>query len=179
MEKLLEYYYTDKRYYRIMTDFRDVDNIDKRIQADTENFTKKVVQLISSLVESIIGFGTFSLILYSISPLLCVISLFYAGIASGAGIYWFGPTFTRIKTHLIQTSADFRYTLARTRNNVESIAFYDGGDKEYKISVRLFLKWLRVQLRNLRCFVQSPLPGLSSIHLSSSTSHRCSSFFSW
>ena len=87
MEKLLEYYYTDKRYYRIMTDFRDVDNIDKRIQADTENFTKKVVQLISSLVESIIGFGTFSLILYSISPLLCIISLFYAGIASGAGIY--------------------------------------------------------------------------------------------
>jgi len=72
----------------------------------------------------------------------------YSAIGTLVTVYGFGKHLMTLKFQALQKEANFRYSLVRVRDNVESIAFYQG--ERYEAStVKVFLAVLVANMREL------------------------------
>ncbi|HET9375485.1 MAG TPA: ABC transporter ATP-binding protein/permease [Chthoniobacterales bacterium] len=138
--KYLDAWLGNRAYYQLQLK-NGVDNPDQRIAEDVNQFTNYVLTLSLGLLTSLVTLGSFLVILWGLSgsadvPLgdwgvvhipgyLVWAALLYAGIGT-----WLT---TKIGRPLVQLNfagqrfeGDFRFSLARLRENAESVASYGG-----------------------------------------------------
>ncbi|MBS1997180.1 MAG: ABC transporter ATP-binding protein/permease [Cyanobacteria bacterium SZAS LIN-2] len=127
---MLERYFLGNNSYRLSSN-QLVDNPDERIANDVEGFTGGALSLVLTLVDSVITFISFFTILWIISPKLVSVVFVYAIIGTLISVML---SFKMIRLSYTQKrlDADYRYNLVRIRDNVESIAFYNGAEAEKK-----------------------------------------------
>lgn len=123
-------YLKNRSYYRI-NNVNEIDNPDERIAQDVRDFTRGALTLLLNVLSSIVTLCSFIAILWSISHQLVGIVFGYAVCGSLATL-WMGRRLVRLKFSQLRKEANFRYNLIHVRNNVESIAFYQGEKEEKK-----------------------------------------------
>jgi len=129
--------YTSNRVYYALERGRDIDNPDQRIAEDVRSFTTFSLELIITILTSIIDLFSFSAILFSIQPQLFWVIIIYAAFGTLSSAF-LGRKLVTLNFDRLFREADFRYSLVRMRENAESIAFYSGEDIEGKeVSKRL------------------------------------------
>ncbi|KAI0562078.1 ABC transporter type 1 [Gracilaria domingensis] len=124
-DRVLKQYCSNRNFYTLEA----VDNPDQRIAQDLNSFTTESIALVLTLLVSAIDLVSFSAILFSIYPYLFVVLLIYAS----TGTYLTGVLGKRLiglNYNQIVREADLRYGLIRMRENAESIAFFNGEQKE-------------------------------------------------
>ncbi len=125
---ILDKYFQNRAYYNINSDTK-IDNPDERIAQDVTNFCKQALSFLLIVLGSIITFFSFITILYSISHTLVLIVVGYS-IFGTMATYLIGRRLIGLNFNQLKKEADFRYGLIHVRNNVESIAFYQGEEQE-------------------------------------------------
>jgi putative ATP-binding cassette transporter len=127
-EYLLAKYFENLNYYKVNKDAQ-IDNPDERIANDVAGFVNGTLGILLAVVDSIITFAAFIFILWGISPKLVGMVIVYAGFGTVISVVL---SFRLIKLNFNQQKleADYRYNLIHVRNNVESIAFYQGEGRE-------------------------------------------------
>ena len=153
--RTLELYNRNRVYYSLE---RDIDNPDQRITEDVNSFTAISLQLVITVITSLIDLASFSTILWSIYPQLFGAILIYATMGTLVTA-WLGRTLVGLNFSQLSKEANFRYSLVRLRDNAESIAFYGGEDLEGQETKKRFDKLVSNQRsinkaqRNLEFFV--------------------------
>lgn len=158
--KVLDDYYSSRTFYQIET-LRDIDNPDQRIAEDVRAFTRTSLDFFITVITSVIDLLSFSAILFQIYPPLFLAIIAYSGVGSVVTTN-LGRSLVGLNYERLLREADFRFSLIRTRENAEAIAFYDGNASEEKQNVwNLLKKALDTQLgivttqRNLEVFTTS------------------------
>jgi putative ATP-binding cassette transporter len=158
--KVLDDYYSSRTFYQIET-LRDIDNPDQRIAEDVRAFTRTSLDFFITVITSIIDLLSFSAILFQIYPPLFLAIIVYSGVGSVVTTN-LGRSLVGLNYERLLREADFRFSLIRTRENAEAIAFYDGNASKEKQSVMdLLNRALETQLgivttqRNLEVFTTS------------------------
>ena len=157
-ECFLTRWMSDKAYYRLQAAGLDADNPDQRISEDAGFFAEKVLDLVVGFWDKMsvavmallailagasgdpvkigpfLGLGPVSL---ATSQLFCLGCLcFYV---PGTWLaHLVGRRLISLKYEQKQREADFRFSMMRTRENSESIAFYGGEQMELQGSRRRF-----------------------------------------
>ena len=152
--------YTTNRVYYNLERNSDIDNPDQRISEDVNTFTSYSLQLVITVLTSLIDLFSFSTILWSIYPQLFGAIVIYAS-AGTLITTLLGQSLVGLNFFQLQREADLRYALVRLRDNAESIAFYAGEDLEGQaIEKRLEgvmdnTRAINAAQRNLEFFVNS------------------------
>jgi putative ATP-binding cassette transporter len=140
--ELLGRWMEDGRHYRLLFMRGEHDNPDGRIAEDIRIATETAVALAHTLVFSLLSLGLFVDILWRVSGSLAIpgtdlevpgymvpLAFVYAGV--GALLGWgFGKPLVRSTNALQTAEADFRFGLARARENSEAIALVHGESAE-------------------------------------------------
>ncbi len=131
-QRLLDRYMDNRAYYLINPDDEtggEIDNPDQRITQDTASFTSTSLQVTVGIIEALLTFFSFIVILWSISASLASILLVYA--VGGTGLIVFiSRRLVQLNNAQLRLEADFRYGMVHVRDNAESIAFYRGEQQE-------------------------------------------------
>jgi putative ATP-binding cassette transporter len=127
---ILAKYLRNRSYYRINNE-QSIDNPDERIAQDVRDFTRTALSLLLNLLSSVVTLVSFIAILWSISHTLVGIVVVYSIVGTIATIMM-GKRLVGLNFAQLKKEADFRYSLIHVRNNVESIAFYQGEEREAK-----------------------------------------------
>lgn len=146
-EYLLSSYFSNRAYFDLKMDGK-LDNPDQRICEDVSSFVRNtldIIILISSQFLNIIGFTG---VLWSIAPELVYILIGYSVLGTVVTVKGFGSRLMRLKFQALQREADFRYSLVRVRDNVESIAFY-GGENHEAATIKKFLASMVANFREI------------------------------
>ena len=137
-KKVLDDYYASRTFYQLEM-LREIDNPDQRIAEDVRAFTRTSLDFFIVLITSIIDLCSFSLILYEIYPPLFLAIIAYAGVGSVITTN-LGKSLVGLNYERLLREADLRFSLIRTRENAEAIAFYDGDATREKQGVLELLK---------------------------------------
>ena len=137
----------DRAYYQLQLK-NGVDNPDQRIAEDVNQFTNYVLTLSVGLLTSLVTLGSFLVILWGLSgpadiPLgewgvvhipgyLVWAALLYAGIGTCLTIK-IGRPLVQLNFAGQRFEGDFRFSLARLRENAESVASYGGEPVELSV----------------------------------------------
>ena len=121
--------YTQNRVYYNLERSAAIDNPDQRIAEDVNSFTSYSLQLVITILTSLIDLASFSVILWQIYPQLYFAIIGYAAFGTFMTAF-FGRSLVGLNFAQLQREADLRYSLVRLRDNSESIAFYAGEDLE-------------------------------------------------
>ncbi|HEY0420991.1 MAG TPA: SbmA/BacA-like family transporter, partial [Acetobacteraceae bacterium] len=116
------------------------DNPDQRIAEDVREFISDTLTLSLGLLSSVVTLFSFVAILWSLSGPLSVmgvsipgymvwVALVYAAVGS-ALTHWIGKPLAGLRFRQQRVEADFRFSLARLRENVEGVALYNGEAEE-------------------------------------------------
>ncbi|MEL7333185.1 MAG: ABC transporter ATP-binding protein/permease [Cyanobacteria bacterium J06560_2] len=116
----------------------DIDNPDQRIEEDIKTLTKESLKLFVIGLESSFQLIGFAGLLWSISQPLMIFLLVYSVVGSAIAFFCFGRPLIRINAEQLKREADFRYDLARIRENTEAIALYRGEAQELSQSWQQF-----------------------------------------
>lgn len=142
----ISHWLTQQNFYQLETFPSKIDNPDQRISEDVSNLINIFSNLILGVLNSILTFISFAIILWSLSSPLHI-SMFghpfiiYGDMLWAAIIYSIITTFlTFVVGHPIinlsfwqqRFEAYFRYNLVRIRENCEAIAMYHGEKKEHE-----------------------------------------------
>jgi len=127
-DHMLDKYLANRNYYRINND-ASIDNPDERLAQDLKDFTRQALSLGLNFLSSIVQLLSFIAILWSISHQLVGIVFGYALVGTFLTILM-GRRLVGLKFNQLRKEANFRYNLIHVRNNVESIAFYQGEESE-------------------------------------------------
>ena len=129
-------YFTDRAYYRINDD-PDIDNPDQRLSNNIAFFTQATLSYIFTIFSAVLSFISFVGIVWLISSKLILALLLYALLGTVVTML-LGKRLLSLNYEAQQKGADFRYGLVHVRDNVESIAFYRGEEREgYQVRGRL------------------------------------------
>ncbi|NDG03271.1 MAG: ABC transporter ATP-binding protein/permease, partial [Synechococcaceae bacterium WBB_34_004] len=131
-KRLLDRYMGDRAYYQLNPNDEsnaEVDNPDQRISEDTKNFTGTSLSFIVGILEALLTFFSFIIVLWTISKTLTFALLAYA-VGGTAIIIFIGRKLVKLNFQQLKLEADFRYGLVHIRDNAESIAFYKGEAQE-------------------------------------------------
>lgn len=155
--RVLDKYYANRTYY-IIECCKDIDNPDQRISEDLREFTSTSLDFFFIVFKAVINLLSFSVVLYQICPLLFLAIIVYAFmgtfIAARLGRSLVGQYYSKL-----QTEADFRFGLIRTRENAEGIAFYDGDASMEQINIwNLFEKVIFILFLSFIHCSYLPLP---------------------
>lgn len=131
--RALDAYFKDKKFYELEM-IRDIDNPDQRIADDIRYFTRTSLDFFITLVTSIIDLFSFSAILFQIYPGLFAAIIAYAGVGSFLTSK-IGGSLVELNYARLIKEANFRFSIIRTRENSESIAFYDSDAKSEKVNL--------------------------------------------
>lgn len=121
--RVLDLYYANRTFY-VIECCKDIDNPDQRICEDLTVFTSTSLDFFFIVLDSVINLLSFSAVLFEIYPLLFVAIIVYAVLGTTISLI-LGRTLAGQYYDKLQTEADFRFGLIRTRENAEGIAFYD------------------------------------------------------
>ena len=107
----------------------EIDNPDQRISQDTASFTGTSLSTAVGILEAILSFFSFIVVLWSINSRLALLLLVYAVFGTALVLLASGRL-VALNGEQLRLEADFRYGLVRLRDNAESIAFYRGEARE-------------------------------------------------
>ncbi len=135
----------DQAHYRLqVVGNGGMDNPDQRIQEDINLFVSLTLQLLLGLLKQITTIAAFAVVLWELSGVLTV-PLGGGTIEIPGYMLWFSLIYSAVGTALAHVvgrklislnyeqqryEADFRFSMARMRENSESVAFYRGEDAE-------------------------------------------------
>ncbi|KAL3687738.1 hypothetical protein R1sor_014047 [Riccia sorocarpa] len=128
-ELLLSNYFSNRAYFDLKLEGK-LDNPDQRICEDAASFVKNSVEMIALIGSKFLNICAFTGVLWSIAPELVYFLLGYSVIGTYVTVRLFGKKLMSLQYQNLQKEADFRYSLVRTRDNAESIAFYSGEGHE-------------------------------------------------
>ncbi|MBG1268400.1 ABC transporter ATP-binding protein/permease [Nostoc sp. WHI] len=134
--QILEKYLSNRAYYKINFS-SDVDNPDQRLSQEIEPIARTALNFSATLLEKILEMTTFLVILWSISQLAVAILLTYTIIGNLIAVY-LSQELDKITHDELEFKADYTYSLTHVRNHAESIAFFQGENKELNIIQRRF-----------------------------------------
>jgi putative ATP-binding cassette transporter len=127
--RFLNKYFSNQAFYHINFN-ADVDNPDQRISEDIRTFTQQTLTFLLLSLLSALQLIAFSAVLFSISPILVIALLVYAAAATIITAVFFGRVLIGLEFNQLKREADFRFGLVHIREHAESIAFYQGQDRE-------------------------------------------------
>ena len=138
-DQFLERWMDNQAYYRIQLKGQSSDNPDQRIADDVRLFISYSLNLGLGLLSSVVTLVSFVAILWGLSGTLTVagyaipgymvwVALVYAVVGSYL-VQFFGKPLIRLNFDQQRYEADFRFSMARLRENTEAVAFY-GGEKD-------------------------------------------------
>lgn len=146
--RVLDLYYANRTFY-VIECCKDIDNPDQRICEDLTVFTSTSLDFFFIVLDSVINLLSFSAVLFEIYPLLFVAIIVYAVLGTTISLI-LGRTLAGQYYDKLQTEADFRFGLIRTRENAEGIAFYDSEATMEQITLwALFEKVIALSLPSL------------------------------
>ncbi len=125
---LTDRYLSGRAYYRLKGR-ADVDNPDQRLSEDVKTFTDQALALLLILGNSTVTLVSFSGVLWSITPWLCVAAVLYAAFGSLVTIF-VGRRLVKWDVQQYRKEADFRYDLIQVRVQAEPIALLGGEPDE-------------------------------------------------
>jgi putative ATP-binding cassette transporter len=152
-ERFLSDWLSGQTYWRIFlaadnANSYGTDNPDQRIADDVNNFVSNTIDLTLGLLSSIVTLVSFVAILWTLSgpvTLLGVtipgymvwVALLYAAVGT-ALTHLVGRPLAALNFRQQRVEADFRFGLARIRENVEGIALYGGEAQEHHAASERF-----------------------------------------
>jgi putative ATP-binding cassette transporter len=107
----------------------EIDNPDQRISQDTASFTGTSLSVAVGILEAVLSFFSFIVVLWTINYRLALLLLVYAVFGTALVLLASGQL-VALNGEQLRLEADFRYGLVRLRDNAESIAFYRGEARE-------------------------------------------------
>jgi len=107
----------------------EIDNPDQRISQDTASFTGTSLSVAVGILEAVLSFFSFIVVLWTINSRLALLLLVYAVFGTALVLLASGRL-VALNGEQLRLEADFRYGLVRLRDNAESIAFYRGEARE-------------------------------------------------
>lgn len=135
----------DQAHYRLQVIGNGgMDNPDQRIQEDIDLFVSLTLQLLLGLLKQITTIAAFAVVLWELSGVLTV-PIGGGTVEIPGYMLWFSLLYSVVGTALAHVvgrklislnyeqqryEADFRFSMARMRENSESVAFYRGEDAE-------------------------------------------------
>lgn len=133
---ILKKYLSNRAYYKI--DFRsDLNNPDQRLAQEIEPITSSGLRFVVTFLQKVLEMITFIIILWTISQEIAAYLVIYTIIGNLIAVY-LTQELTKINKEELQFKADYNYSLTHVRNHTESIAFFQGEDKELNIIERRF-----------------------------------------
>jgi putative ATP-binding cassette transporter len=133
---LADRYLSSRAYYRLKAR-ADVDNPDQRLSEDVKTFTDQALALTLILANSAVTLISFSSVLWSITPWLCVAAVLYAAFGSVVTVL-VGRRLVKWDVQQYRKEADFRYDLIQVRVQAEPIALMAGeADEGCRLGRRL------------------------------------------
>ncbi len=144
--------YADKRVYYRLKKIGELENPDQRIAEDIRACTATTISFVLMLLNGSFTVIAFSGVLWSISPLLFVVAVFYA--AGGTLLMYFvGRPLVRLNFDQLDKEAKFRASLIHFRENAESIALCR---REGRL-IRILLRNLGDLTENFRRIIRTNL----------------------
>jgi putative ATP-binding cassette transporter len=146
----------ERAYYTLSLKSGGTDNPDQRIADDINQFTTSTLDLFiggSGILNSVVTFFSFLAILWTLSGSLTVPLGAWGNIELPGYLLWFAAIYAiagtwvtfKVGRPLIglnfqqqRYEADFRFSLVRLRENVESVAFYGGESRERENFLQIF-----------------------------------------
>jgi putative ATP-binding cassette transporter len=113
-------YANNRVYYRLKM-AGEIENPDQRIAEDIRAFTTTTISFVLMLLNGTLTVIAFSGVLWSISPMLFVVSILYAAVGTLL-TYFIGRPLARLNFDQLDKEANFRASLIHMRSNAESIA---------------------------------------------------------
>ncbi|WP_406625221.1 ABC transporter ATP-binding protein/permease [Acidovorax sp. SDU_ACID1] len=156
-----------RAFYGIERDGR-VDNPDQRIAEDVEQFIQLTLTLTLGTIRVVVTTVTFTVVLWTLSGTLefsvggrdfaipgYMVYIAYAYALGGLLIsHLVGRPLIGLFNRRQTVEADFRYRGMQLRENAEQIAFYDGGEREYRRLIGAFenvkSNWRDVMIRTCK-----------------------------
>jgi putative ATP-binding cassette transporter len=141
----------DKNYYQLEQGGY-TDNPDQRISEDLNKFTTNTLELGLGLIRNVVSLVSFSIILWGVSGSIEVFGftipgymfwcvLVYAVVGSWL-THLIGHRLIGLNNNQQRLEADLRFSMVRIRENVESIALYNGEPNENRrLSSRFGMVW--------------------------------------
>ena len=141
VERMTADYLGGRAFYTMgATGHANADNPDQRIADDTNLFVDKTLSLGLDLLSKVVSFFSFSVILWSLSSTLTVLGVNIPGFLLWASLLY--AAIGTLLTHLVgrrlvglefnqqRAEANFRFALARLRENTEGVALMGGEEQE-------------------------------------------------
>lgn len=128
--QFLARYFSQRSFYELGNFKSDIDNPDQRISEDIKSFTIDSLSFLLALVSSVFQVVAFSVALWMISRTLVYVLILYSLIGNLIVVGVYGRKLIKINFNQIKKEANFRFGLVRIRENSESIAFYQGEERE-------------------------------------------------
>ena len=114
------YYANDRVYYRLKVK-GEIGNPDQRIADDIRTYSVTTLSFMLILLNASLTVIAFSGVMWSISPLLFVVSVLYAALGTFL-TYTFGRSLVRLNYDQLDKEANLRSSLIYLRGNAESLA---------------------------------------------------------
>ncbi|WGV25104.1 ABC transporter ATP-binding protein/permease [Halotia branconii] len=135
---ILSKYLSNRAYYKI--NFKsEVANPDQQISQEIEPLTKNALSFSATFLEKVLEMTTFVIILWTLSQWVAIALVAYTVIGNLIAVY-LAQELNNIKQEELEFTGDYTYSLTHVRNHAESIAFFQGEDKELNIIQRRFHK---------------------------------------
>ena len=131
-------------YYRMHLSGEQTDNPDQRISEDMKLFVEETLTLFLGLLDAVVTLASFVMILWGLSGALeftvggstwelygymVWVAIAYAAIGSLAA-HWIGRPLIKLNFDQQRYEADFRFSLARFRDQTEGVALFKGEAQE-------------------------------------------------
>ncbi|KAA6422215.1 MAG: ABC transporter [Trebouxia sp. A1-2] len=133
---LLRAYFADRAFFKLKQQAGSLDNPDQRICDDVPAFTDASTKLIMSAVRQLLNCIVFAGLLWTVTPKLVWFLFVYAGVGTYVTTSAFGKRLMQLHFATVQREGDLRFDMVRTRENAESIAFYNGEVREVGVASR-------------------------------------------
>lgn len=124
-----KYFSTATRAYYYINGRQDIDNPDERVHEDVRNFCDAALALLLTVLGALITLVAFSGELWDMNKDLTWVVIGYSFMGTLITV-WLGRRLAFLNGLQLRYEANFRFSLTRTRENTESIAFYHGETKE-------------------------------------------------
>lgn len=107
-----------------------IDNPDQRLEEDIRTLTQEALKFLVIALEATFQLIGFAGVLWTISQPLMGFLIGYAVIGTAIATLIFGRVLVGINFEQLKREANFRFGLARIRDNAEAIALYQGESQE-------------------------------------------------
>ncbi len=111
--------YIERRLYLAQEGEESLSNPDQRMTEDVRQLTTSTLSFVLMMLNAILTVFSFSGVLWTISPMLFLIALFYA-LAGSALTIWLGRPLIRLNYQQSDFEADFRSELIKLRDGIGS-----------------------------------------------------------